>query len=373
MAVSPERKRWGNTPWSVDFRPSLCVLPERVDCAVIGGGFTGLAAAAWLRRLDSRKSVLVLEADKIGAGSSGHTGGIALGETAAGDLPGLGDVLSGLRATLKDLAVDCDLTLSGALEVGHHGGIAGSPISWQDSGMLKVTGEVAGGTIDPGKMLTGLARAAESAGAVILENSRLDDIQFGDPLRLKVGGREFVVGHAIIATNAQSLELSGIAGRAQPKFTLAVATKPLPDATLDTLGLTSRKPFYTIDLPYLWGRLLKTNGVVFGSGLIHLRDWRELDEVDVERGEAARLIALLEKRVRGLHSELGKVQFTHRWGGPNLFADRWRPMFERHTKSPRVIVIGGFSGHGVALSVHLGRWAAEAMTVGREMPGWAAR
>jgi len=332
-----------------------------------------LAAAAWVRRLDPRKSVVVLEAERIGAGSSGHTGGIALGETAAGDLPGLGDVLSGFRETLKDLAVDCDLTLSGVWELGHHGGIAGSPISWQDSGVLEVAREVAGGTIDPRKMLSGLARTAESAGAMIIENSPLDGIQFGDPLRLKVGRKELVAGHAIVATNAQSLDLSGIAGRGEPKFTLAVATKPLPDATLETLGLTSRKPFYTIDLPYLWGRLLKTNGVVFGSGLIHLEDWRELAEVDVGRGEAARLVALLEKRVRGLHSELGEVQFTHRWGGPNLFADGWRPVFERHINSPRVIVIGGFSGHGVALSVYLGRWAAEAMMMGREMPRWVGR
>jgi len=38
-----------------------------------------------------------------------------------------------------------------------------------------------------------------------------------------------------------------------------------------------------------------------------------------------------------------------------------------------VIVIGGFSGHGVALSVYLGRWAAEAILVGREMPRWVGR
>ncbi len=60
-----------------------------------GPGFTGLAAASWLRLLAPEKSVAVFEAFEIGAGASGRTGGLVLTESAAGDLPGLGDVLSG--------------------------------------------------------------------------------------------------------------------------------------------------------------------------------------------------------------------------------------------------------------------------------------
>ena len=64
--------RWGQAPWIIDFHPDPCPLPEEVDFAVVGGGFTGLAAAAWLRRLDPQKTVAVFEAETIGAGSSGH-------------------------------------------------------------------------------------------------------------------------------------------------------------------------------------------------------------------------------------------------------------------------------------------------------------
>ena len=49
-----------------------------------------MAAAAWLRRLDPKLSVAVFEAGRIGHGASGRTGGMVLGETAAGDKPGLG-------------------------------------------------------------------------------------------------------------------------------------------------------------------------------------------------------------------------------------------------------------------------------------------
>ena len=75
---------WGVPPWTVDFRPAPCALPDHVDFAIIGGGFTGLSAAAWLRRFAPGRSVLVLESASLGEGASGRTGGMALAETAAG-------------------------------------------------------------------------------------------------------------------------------------------------------------------------------------------------------------------------------------------------------------------------------------------------
>src|SRR5580658_5703303 len=75
---------WGIPPWTVDFRPARHALPEHVDFVVIGAGFAGLSAAAWLARLAPDKSVLVLESESIGNGASGRTGGMALSETAAG-------------------------------------------------------------------------------------------------------------------------------------------------------------------------------------------------------------------------------------------------------------------------------------------------
>jgi protoporphyrinogen oxidase len=43
------------------------VLPEEVEFAVVGGGFTGLAAAAWLQHLEPNKRVALFEASRIGA------------------------------------------------------------------------------------------------------------------------------------------------------------------------------------------------------------------------------------------------------------------------------------------------------------------
>src|SRR5271168_4903926 len=138
MTFPAARDVWGVPPWQIDYQPPQLTVPQAVDFAVIGGGFTGLAAAAWLRLLAPEKSVAVFEAGRIGSGASGRTGGMVLAETAAGDLPGLGDVLAGLTRILGDLgracgislAENCELALPGAWEIARSSGFADSQISW---------------------------------------------------------------------------------------------------------------------------------------------------------------------------------------------------------------------------------------------------
>jgi glycine/D-amino acid oxidase-like deaminating enzyme len=362
--------RWGNPPWSIDFQPAQASIPAEADFAVVGGGFSGLSAASWLRRFAPDKTVVLFESASIGAGSSGHTGGMVLAETAAGDLPGLGDVLDGFTSILNELEVDCDLALPGVYEIGRSGGLPDSPISWSDRGLVRAVKQVPGGMIDPGKMVSGLARAAEKSGAQIFENVSVEEIEFGDPACLRFQGGQLRARKVLLATNGMSLELSGLARDGQTKFTLAVATEPLRPGQLESLGLATEKPFYTIDFPYLWGRILRTGGVIFGGGLVHLNDWRELAGLDVEAGEPAQLIARLESRVRALHPVLQNVRFANQWGGPILIANQWRPAFAQHPRSPHTVVLGAYSGHGVALSVYLGRWAAEVLCGKRSLPDW---
>ncbi len=361
---------WGQPPWQIDFHATTRELPPEVDFAIVGGGFSGLSAACRLRQLAPHKTTIVFEAECVGAGSSGHTGGMTLAESAAGDLPGLGDVLQGFDKIQHELEIDADFISPGAWELGRAKLKKDSPIAWNDSGTLGVVREVEGGTADPGKLVSGLARAAQRQGAGIFENTRVEEIHYRQPLELQVAGKSVKANHILIATNAESLELSDLVNRAEPKFTLALATEPLSDAALGELGVSSHRPFYTVDMPYLWGRPLHKSQMIFGSGLVHLTHWSEVHDLNIRDGEAAGLMRLLESRVRGLHPALENIQFSHRWGGPILIADKMMPVFRHHRKSKNIVVLGGYSGHGVALSVYLGRWAAEAMLEKRKLPNW---
>lgn len=402
--MSRQTHPWGTPPWKVDFRPSAHALPEHVDVAVVGGGFTGLSAAAWLRKLAPDRSVAVLESSSLGEGASGRTGGLVLADTAAGPLPGLGDVLAGYQEMLRALGVKAGLELPGVFEIGRSGlaaarsGPAGndSPIHWSDSGELKVVREVPGGAVDPGRTVGGLGRAAEKLGAQIFENTLVEGMEFTRPLRLfirrKIRGRvqrkEIRADQVLLATNALSLELLDLRAAAQAKLTLALATAPLPAAQLEAIGLSSRRPFYTVDLPYLWGRLLESNGIVFGAGLVPAPssiaslfgdssrnrkrkvDTPNLYRFHVQKGEAAESFQWLEARVHHLHPALKSVRITDRWAGPILFTEGMRPIFQRHPRSKNAMILAGYNGHGVALSVYLGKWAAETLLGQRSLPHW---
>lgn len=407
---------WGRPPWSIEFRPKKRALPERVDFAVIGAGFAGLSAAAWLARLAPGKSVVVFEGSTLGSGASGRTGGIALADTAVGPLAGLGDVLAGYKKILRVLGVSSHVQLPGAYELAHFasaGTRKNSPLRWSDSGELRAVGKVAGGGIDPGRVLSDLARAAQKAGAQILEhaevlaiseakrhggfrksnqNSRGANDIVALRIRLTAGRRlrqkTLLADQVLLATNAASLHLSALRQFAEPKLTFALATAPLTPAQLRSSGLSSRCAFYTVDLPYLWGRVLEDRTVIFGAGLVprptsshspftnsfrtrrSASGFGDLLRFDIRKGDAAQSFARLESRVRGLHRAFRDIRVTHRWGGPILLTRDFRPVFRRHPRYKGVVVLAGFSGHGVALSVYLGRWAAEALLGRRPLPHW---
>jgi len=375
---------WGAPPWHIDFAVRNKPVPPSVDFAIVGGGFTGLAAAAWLRRLAPEKSVAVFEADRIGAGASGRTGGMALAESAAGDLPGLGNVLGGLERILAELNIDCDLSLPGAFEIGRGKALKDSPIQWNDSGTLRVVKKVPGGTLDPGKLVAALARVADERGATFIETCPVTQIEWQQgpvvhavahavaPVVVHAGASQCSAGKILFATNALAVELTALAGRAEPKLTLAVLTEPMDEKRLEAIGLAGGNPFYTVDLPYLWGRCRRDGSVIFGAGLVDADDSRDLRQIDITTGGAKNLFESIERRIHNLHPELREIGITHRWGGPILFRENWRPVFMPHPQSKNAIVLGAYAGHGVALSVYLGAWAAEALLGRRKLPSWGS-
>jgi glycine/D-amino acid oxidase-like deaminating enzyme len=393
MSRSAKPDPWGRSPWKVNFTPARHKLPAHVDFAIIGGGFTGLAAAAWLRLLAPDKSVAVCEAAHIGAGASGRTGGMVLSETAAGDQPGLGDVVAGFRSILKKLKVHCDLNLEGAWEIARQqtSGKAQhrqSPIEWNDSGTVRVVREVPGGTLDPGKLVAGLARAAQHHGGQIYENHRVQKVDWSPMPELHLSTasgatRKITAAKILFATNALSLPQAAMTSM-HPRLTLAVLTRPVSEKILAAIGLAQRKPFYTVDFPYLWGRVRPDRSIVWGAGLVQSPDADDLEKVDIAGEESATAFDRLEQRVLHLHPALEKLKFASRWGGPILFRDSWKPVFDWHPQSVatvasgstraahqasgNAIVVGAYAGHGVALSSYFGTWAAEVLLGRRALP-----
>ncbi len=311
----------------------------------MGAGFTGLTASLHLAR--QGRQVTLLEAGRIGDGASGRTGGIALEDTAAGPLPGFEDCLSELRE------FDCDLELSGCFEVAHDPE-GQSALDWRDHGSpLRVAGSVPGGTVHPGKLLASLFRAASAAGAAVHLNVAVTGLEFHDPPRVLISGRVLTAEHVVLATNGYALDLSALEGQAICMLAIAVATAPLTAEQVAALGLAGPRSFYTVDLPYLWGRLTADNRLVTGSGLVDPVQSRD------PWADAHHKFRAFEQRVRRLHPALHECTLTHRWLGPVCISGDYRPILRQHPRSPKVWFGGAYSGHGVSQSLRMGRLLAE--------------
>jgi gamma-glutamylputrescine oxidase len=362
--------RWGRPPWRVDVAPPPTALPARCDVAVVGGGFTGLSAAYHLARRGAR--VVVLEASRLGAGASGRTGGIVLEGTAAGPLEGVERCLDALAGVVAEAGIDCDLALPGCWELVHREAPGALRPFWRDgAAWLCIEDTVPGGTVDPGGLVAGLARAALRAGATILEHAAVLAVEPGRPARVRVADGSLVADSVFVALNAYAPALVTLPVRLVTALTLAVSTEALEPSALAALGISGGPPFYTLDLPYLWGRALRDGRVVLGAGLV-TSDAGDVTTLSLEGAEGAASLARLEARIGSFHPALAGVPLRQRWGGPISFTQNRTPVLSRSPGASNVIVSAGCAGHGIALGVREGQLVADAFSGGSELPGWGA-
>ncbi|MEE8556818.1 MAG: FAD-binding oxidoreductase [Myxococcota bacterium] len=344
-------------------------MPETCDLLIVGAGFTGLSCAIHAARRGL--NVTLLEAGPIGSGASGRTGGIVLEDTAAGPFPEVSGCISGLERTVKDLAIDCDLRMDGCWELVHRDGSSGAP-GWEDEGGRLVADEVVpGGTLEPTSLLAGLARATESAGCCIVENRPVLAVHPGSPAVVEAVGGRIRARHVVLGLNGFTRGLFPGIVELRGALTLALCTEPIDGAALRALGLADRMPFYTTDLPYLWGRTLSDGRLVFGGGLAFDPEDR-VTRIGIEQEEAARQLRHLEARVRRLHPALEDFRPASVWGGPVSFRRNRTPVISRLPDRGNVIVTGGYAGHGVALALRIGEIAAEAVAGEVQLPAWGA-
>ena len=226
-------------------------LPETVDVAVIGAGFTGLSAARTLAKRGAK--VAVLESETIGWGASSRNGGMVL----TGLKLGVNQLISryGRELTqrmyaaslatidcveqiVREEAIDCDFSRCGHLEVAckqkHFDDYArqAEVIAREFNHTLHVvpkqdlSAEIGssiyfGGMVDeisaglnPARYVAGLARAAMKAGAEIFEHTRVQSVQRNS--RQGEAGWQLATSRGPLWAHEVFVATSGYTGRATP-------------------------------------------------------------------------------------------------------------------------------------------------------------
>ncbi|PWK65326.1 FAD-binding oxidoreductase [Aminobacter sp. AP02] len=361
---------------------------RQADVVVIGGGFTGLSAAAHLAK--SGTNVVLIEAHRFGDGASGRNGGqLGTGQRAwAEELEGeygftrakaLFDLAEEAKAHLFDFAsthgIDIDY-MPGQMSVAHkprfvddykaHAEIMASRFNYPHVKFMdaRETAERLGSThyyggtrdtgtghIHPLKLVIGTARVAAEAGARLFENTQSIGITSqGGKVRVTTPRGTITAQKCLIAVNAYGGNLEPIsASHIMPIGSFIGATVPLgADSKVIPGGESVDDSRFVVR----YFRKSPDGRLLFGG--------REIYGVNDPKD----IHIHIRKQIAEIYPALKGVEITHGWGGYVGITMPRKP-FVREVM-PNVISAGGYSGHGVMLSNFFGKLYAETVAGNRD-------
>ncbi|SHM06407.1 NAD(P)/FAD-dependent oxidoreductase [Vreelandella subglaciescola] len=372
-------------------RPRL-VGNTQADVVIIGAGFTGLWTAYYLKTLSPTLDVKVIEAERVGHGASGRNGGWVIGSLAGlerhvSSLPMaqrqeccqiLADNVDEIGRVLAHEGISADFNKGGAIYAAarypgqiaiqrdylrhlHTLGYDEESCYWLNSEQLAEKASFRNGyggiyhrdvaTLNPARLLTGLAQAVEQAGVTILERSRVNTIE-----RHRVDTPEGSVQAAMIvcATEGYTEGLHSLKRHIIPVQSLVVATAPLSEATWKEIGMTERPAFADASRLVNYGHRTADGRFVFGARGAYAFGAKSKHTLGISQAD----IQMRRKLLEDLFPAFRDVEISYGWGGSLGLSRNFRP----HAIVDRqrgIATAGGYAGEGVAASHLFGRTLAE--------------
>jgi glycine/D-amino acid oxidase-like deaminating enzyme len=366
-------------------------LPDSADVVVVGAGYTGLSAARSLGRHGA--SVVVLEREEVGWGASGRNGGFVL----PGFKPGVAELARRvgrdeagalfarsmeaarfLEALVAEERIACDYVRCGAVTLadrpshladleherqallelaGHETRLLDRAEVRSEIGSARFHGgllDPAAGSVHPAKYCAGLARAAERAGAILLEHAAVLAVSRGPTgfevttSRGRIRARE-----VLVATNGYTgRPFHRLRRRVVPIGSHIVATEPLDPRLAAKLIPRARVLSDTRHLLHYF-RLSPDGRMLFGG------------RASFTPIGTARCAQVLGRAMREVFPELEPVALDFAWSGNVCFTLDRMPHAGRLDGLHYAL---GYCGHGVAYSTWLGARMGDRLAGGPEAP-----
>ncbi|RUV71093.1 MAG: FAD-binding oxidoreductase [Mesorhizobium sp.] len=385
--ISPGRSWYEDTAGP---RPEYKALDgdRTCDVAIVGGGFTGLSAAAHLAKAGS--NVVLIEAHRFGDGASGRNGGqLGTGQRAWAEeleaeygfsrAKALFDLAEEAKSHLLEFAavnkIEIDY-MPGQISVAHkqryvddykaHAEVMANRFGYPHIAFMdaKETAERLGSTryfggtrdtgtghIHPLKLVIGTAKVAAQAGAQLFEQTPATGIaSLGGKVRVTTPKGTISAEKCLIGVNAHGGTLEPIsAAHIMPIGSFIGATVPLG---ADTNVLPGGEAVDDSRFVVRYFRKSTDGRLLFGGREIYAVN----DPKDIH--------VHIRRQIAELYPALKAVEITHGWGGYVGITMPRKP-FVREVMA-NVISVGGYSGHGVMLSNFFGKLYAETVAGNRD-------
>ena len=373
-------------------RPALSGAAE-VDVAIVGGGYTGLWTAYYLKKADPSLRIAIVEKEIAGFGASGRNGGwcssfFAASPGTIADEFGREAAIAMQRAmfatvdevgrVVEDEGIDARYHKGGTLtlatseaqiprlleEIEHERewGFGESDYAYltadETAQRIRVEGCLGAmysphcACVDPARLARGLADVVERLGVTIYERTpalALTAHQVPTPDgTLK----------ADVLVNALEGYVAALPGHARdmvPLYSVMIATEPLPQSFWDEVGWSGREVFG--DERYLLIYCMRTKDdriALGGRGAPYHFGSKIKDDYDL----APKVFGELHDVLKALFPALGGSRVTHTWGGCLGVPRDWFTSvgYDRQTG---MAWAGGYVGDGVSTTNLAGRTLAE--------------
>ncbi len=359
------------------------------DICIVGGGFTGLWTAYYLKKADPSLDIIIVEKEFAGYGSSGRNGGHLLGgcrwnRSKYLETSSRSEVVEfehALSATVDEVisraeleGIDADIHRTEALIAARNGpqlerlkryrkhcvnwGVDADDMFLIGGEELRARVNVAGALgasvtrgaarVQPAKLVQGLAAAVERLGVRIFEQTTVGEISKG---AVRTDRGTVRARRIVRATEGYSAGLKGYRRAWIPLNSAIVVTEPLPEDMWKSIGWEGRELLNEISHVYAYAQRTRENRIAMGGRGVPYRFGSGIDH----RGETQEAtIAQLKEMLYRLFPQTREARLDHAWCGVLGTPRDWCATVGIDERS-EIAWAGGYVGHGVTTSNLAGR------------------